>query len=416
MSQPQSNQPQNQPSGPSPFLPLKAFNFFLYGAIAVFASFFPLYLQDGGMSKLEIGTLMAIGPFVSLIANPFWGYLGDRMENTRRMLILMLAGTLVLSQFVFHVQSYAMIYLAMIAFYFFQSPVFAQSNTMILGYIDGTNRKFGGFRLWGSLGWALTAAAAGFVIDRAGTSPGVPWLFTGLIAATLLVAVVLPSLRRPTATSIVAPGGFGKVLANPTFASFLLLGVLVSIPNAMNGTFMTLYITDLGGSRQMVGWAVFSASAVEALFFLLFDRFFRKKLGFMMVCLTVVSALFAVRWYLMSTVTDPMHIVYIQMLHSITYAGYFYVGTLMTSMFVPTAYRGTGQALFTLSWSGVSGIVAGILGGWMFDNFGAPMMYQSGTVLSVIGAVGFAAMGYTLYRSGQLTPAAASTGSAGSKR
>ncbi|WP_172256067.1 MFS transporter [Saccharibacillus deserti] len=405
--QPNNPQPTSSHTNHAAFLPLKAFNFFLYGAIAVFASFFPLYLQDAGMSKLEIGTLMAIGPFVSLIANPFWGYLGDRMENMRRMLILMLVGTLVLAQFVFHVHSYAMIYLAMIAFFFFQSPMFAQSNTMILGYIDGSGRKFGGFRLWGSLGWALTAAAAGFVIDRTGTSPGMPWLFTGLLSLTLLCAVALPSLRRPAATSTVAPGGFRKVLTNPTFAAFLLLGVLVSIPNAMNGTFMTLYITDLGGSREMVGWAVFSASALEAVFFLIFDRFFRRRLGFMMLCLTAVSVLFALRWYLMSVVSDPMSIIYIQMLHSVTYAGYFYVGTHMTSMFVPDSYRGTGQALFTLSWSGISGVAAGIIGGWMFDNFGAPMMYQSGTVLSVIGAAGFAAMGYTLYRSGRQVPVAA---------
>ncbi|GGN93475.1 MFS transporter [Saccharibacillus kuerlensis] len=408
MSDEQPNQPHESISSRSPFLPLKAFNFFLYGAIAIFASFFPLYLQDAGMNKLEIGTLMAIGPFVSLIANPFWGYLVDRMENTRRMLILMLAGTLVLAQFVFHAQSYTMIYLTMVLFFFFQSPMFAQSNTMILGYIDGTGRKFGAFRLWGSIGWALTAAAAGYVIDRTGTTPGVPWLFTGLMGVTLIFAVVLPSLRRAADTTTVAPpGGFRAVLANPSFAAFLLLGVLVSIPNAMNGTFMTLYITDLGGSRELVGWAIFSASVLEVAVFMIFDRFFRRRLGFMMVCLTTVSILFALRWYLMSTVTDPVNIIYIQMLHSVTYAGYFYVGTLMTSMFVPDAFRGTGQALFTLSWSGVSGIIAGIFGGWVFDNFGAPMMYQSGTVLSIIGAVGFAAMGYTLYRGGHLAPLAA---------
>ncbi len=407
----QSNRPHHAASARSPFFTLKAFNFFLYGAIAVFASFFPLYLQDAGMSKLEIGTLMAIGPFVSLIANPFWGYLVDRTENTRRTLMLMLLGTLALAQFVFQVHSYAMIYLAMIVFFFFQSPVFAQSNTLILGYIDGTHRKFGAFRLWGSLGWALTAAAAGFVMDRAGTSTGMPWMFTGLLALALLSAIALPSLRRAAdTTTIASPGGFRRVLANPTFAAFLLLGVFVSIPNAMNGTFMTLYITDLGGSRELVGWAVFSASALEAIFFLIFDRFFRRKLGFMMICLTAVSVLFAVRWYMMSTVTNPTHIIYIQMLHSVTYAGYFYVGTQMTSMFVPSAYRGTGQALFTLSWSGVSGIVAGIFGGWMFDNFGAPMMYQSGTVLSVMGAVGFAAMGYSLYRGGYRAPRIAAPG------
>ncbi|MDO3412152.1 MFS transporter [Saccharibacillus sp. CPCC 101409] len=409
MSERQTNlsSPLHTASPRSPFFLLKAFTFFLYGSIVIFTSFFQLYLQDRGMSKLEIGALMAVGPFVSLIANPFWGYFSDRMENTRRTLILMLTGTLLLAQLVFRANSYVTIYLIMLAFFFFQSPMFAQSNTMILGYIDGTARKFGAFRLWGSLGWALTAAAAGFAIDRTGTTPGVAWIFTGLLGFTLLIAFVLPPLRRAADTPVVAPGGFGKVLGNPTFATFLLLGVLVSVPNAMNSTFMTLYITDLGGSRELVGWSVFAASILEAGVFLVFDRFFRRNLNFMMICLTAVSLLFALRWYLMSVVTDPVHIIYIQMMHSVTYAGYFYVGTQMTSMFVPNAYRGTGQALYTLSWSGVSGVIAGVFGGWIFDNFGAPLMYQSGTALAVVGAVGFAAMGYSLHRGGYRAQAAA---------
>lgn len=42
------------------------------------------------MSKLEIGTLMAIGPFVSVFANPFWGYACDRSQNIRRILLIMI--------------------------------------------------------------------------------------------------------------------------------------------------------------------------------------------------------------------------------------------------------------------------------------------------------------------------------------
>lgn len=38
---------------------IKAFNFFVYGAIAVYSTFFVVYLQSIGMSTLEIGALMA---------------------------------------------------------------------------------------------------------------------------------------------------------------------------------------------------------------------------------------------------------------------------------------------------------------------------------------------------------------------
>ena len=56
---------------------LKLFNFFIYGTMVIFTGFFQLYLQDIGMSKIEIGDLMAIAPFVSIFANPFWGFWGS---------------------------------------------------------------------------------------------------------------------------------------------------------------------------------------------------------------------------------------------------------------------------------------------------------------------------------------------------
>lgn len=89
--------------------------------MVIFSSFFPLYLQDIGMDKLEIGSLMAIGPFVSVFANPFWGYTSDRSRNLRRILLFMIIGTLLLLQALFHVHTYVMIYVSMIGFYFFKA-------------------------------------------------------------------------------------------------------------------------------------------------------------------------------------------------------------------------------------------------------------------------------------------------------
>lgn len=99
---------------------LKLYNFFIYGAISIFAGFLQLYLQEIGMTKLEIGSLMAIGPFVSLFANPFWGFWSDKSRNIRIILMIMMGGTFVLAQGVFYAPTYTWIYVAMIFFYFFK--------------------------------------------------------------------------------------------------------------------------------------------------------------------------------------------------------------------------------------------------------------------------------------------------------
>lgn len=366
----------------------------------IFTSFFQLYLQDIGMSQSEIGALMAIGPFVSLFANPFWGYLGDRMQNVRFVLLTMMIGTLVLVQIVFNVENYTLIYIVMTCFFFFQTPMFAQSSTLILNYIDGTTYKFGGFRLYGSLGWALTAVVAGPVIDQLGV-PRIGIVFTALLLVAILLMLVLPPQERLSGGA--APINWKtlkQIGSNLYFIGFIILGVLVAIPNMMNSTFLSLYVIELGGSKSMVGWAVFASSIFEAVLFLLFDRFLRKKVSFMIGWLAIVSLLFTFRWLLMAEAVSPMQVIFIQLLHAVTFGGYFYVGTQLTMMFVPNAFRSTGQALYTMTWSGVSGVIAGFLGGWLFQNFGSEQMYLAGVALSLVGSIGFALMWLNVRRTG----------------
>ena len=78
--------------------------------------------------------------------------------------------------------------------------------------------------------------------------------------------------------------------------AFIGLGVLVSVPNAMNSTFMSLYIVEMGGDKQMVGWAIFTSSILEVGVFLLLDRLLKRKMSMLLASLILISVLFALRW------------------------------------------------------------------------------------------------------------------------
>lgn len=373
------------------FTSLKWFNFFVYGTVVLFTSFFPLYLQDVGMNKLEIGCLMSVGALVSIIANPFWGIWSDRYQNIRRIVLVMLTGTLILSQLVFQANTYEMIYISILFFYFFQGPLFAQSNTMILSYIDGTSRRFSSFRLWGSLGWAFTAILAGPVIEWAGVSV-LSYLFASLICAAMIALITLPKLDHSIGIAPLPFKGMRQMVHNPFFLCFVLFGILVSIPNTMNNTFVSLYITELGGSKTMIGLAVFLSSILEMGVLLLCNYVLGRRVPVLLASLTVVSALFFLRWWLMADATTPLQVAIIQVLHSITFGGFFYVGTQLTMLLVPRPYRSSGQALYTLAWSGIAGILGGVLGGWLYQTLGAQTMYQSGAILALFGTIGFGLM------------------------
>lgn len=381
---------------------IKSFNFFIYGAIAVYSSFFPLYLKASGMTNFEIGLLLAGGPFISIFANPFWGYLSDRLENVRRILIVLLIGNAVVMQIVFSLHSSMLIFTFMLLYFFFQSPLFSQSNSLVLDIAQKTGRKFGEFRLWGALGWALMAVAAGPVIERLGI--GQLWIVYGvMMLVSIAIAFLLPRGAQADSGKRQARAGYRQVWGNTFFITFLIIGILISIPNSINNTFVTIYIADLGGKNALIGWSAFLSSIFEIPVYLLFDRFLRKSRRTMIVCLVAVSLLYALRWLLMSMAASPYHILFIQALHCLTFAGYYYVGTQLTTLLVPKEYRASGQAVYALSWGGLSGVVAGIVGGWMFQELGAQTMYRISALTALLGAAGFALMYRRLFKSGVST-------------
>ncbi|MDR6885035.1 MFS transporter [Bacillus sp. 3255] len=381
-----------------PFGVIKGFNFVVYGALAVYSSFFPLYLKDFGMSSIAIGLLLAGGPVISLLANPFWGYWSDRLANVRRILTVLLIGSLLSLQSVFVTSSYALMITFLLIYFFFQTPLFSQSNSLILEAIEGTGRKFGAFRLWGSLGWALMALAAGPVIGWLGIHR--LWAVCGLLLGlSILFAWMLPGGARSGGSGRgVQRGNYFQIMGNKWFMAFIGMGILISIPNAMNNTFVSIYMSDLGGKSALIGWSAFFASIFEIPVYLLFDRFLRKDKRTMILCLAVVSLLYALRWYMMAEAVSPYQIMFIQALNAITFAGYYYVGTQLTAQLIPPEYRASGQAVYALSWGGLSGIVAGLAGGWIYQELGAKSMYNVSALLALLGMAGFAVM-FVLARS-----------------
>ncbi|CAH0118905.1 MULTISPECIES: MFS transporter [unclassified Paenibacillus] len=370
------------------FTVIKCFQFFMYGAIAIFGTYFPLYLQQAGMSKLQIGALLAGGPFISIIANPFWGFWSDKLHNIRRILILMLTANLLVMLVVFQVHAYSVIYAGMIVYFFFQSPLFSQTNSLVLNAIEGTGHRFGAFRLWGSLGWAVLALATGPVIAALGT--GKLWIiYSAMMVVTIALAFGLPR-GGSGKTNKFSLQGYRKVFVHKPFLLFVIIGILISVPNSINSTFVSIYIADMGGAEALIGWSAFLSSIFEIPVFLLLDRFLKRNVGVMVACLAAVSLLFALRWFFMSVASDPYQIIFIQILHCITFGGYYYIGTQLTAIFVPAEYRASGQAVYALTWGGLSGIVAGFAGGWLFQELGGPSVYLICTVMALLGIAGFA--------------------------
>src|SRR6185295_18151269 len=108
---------------------------------------------------------------------------------------------------------------------------------------------FGKMRLWGSLGWAVVAAAGGLIWQQLGFSvmfvvAGILFMFTIFLARGLHEDGPQPAQSR-------AP--LRQVVADPRLRVVLLATFVLALGLGMSSTFVGIYLDGLGGGQWLVG-------------------------------------------------------------------------------------------------------------------------------------------------------------------
>ncbi|HPC99834.1 MAG TPA: MFS transporter, partial [Acetivibrio sp.] len=65
------------------------FYLLMFMGFAVYSVFMPVYLDELGFDNSNIGTLLSLGSFVGLFAQPLWGVVSDRSKSKNNVLRLL---------------------------------------------------------------------------------------------------------------------------------------------------------------------------------------------------------------------------------------------------------------------------------------------------------------------------------------
>ena len=125
---------------------------FIHGCKNLVFTFMPLHLRDLQFSDAAIGTLMAIGPFVSMLAQPMWGTIADHAPNKSRVLTYLSVGVLVAVVMFLFPGGLLVTALALSAYAFFQYPMPPLIDTVTLEYLAETRSttRYGVLRMTGT--------------------------------------------------------------------------------------------------------------------------------------------------------------------------------------------------------------------------------------------------------------------------
>ncbi|MGE5597878.1 MAG: MFS transporter [Bacteroidota bacterium] len=354
------------------FLALYALNNMI---LAVYGTFFPVYLAQAGYGQAAIGVLLAVGPLVTIAAQPFWGPAGDRARSKNAVLLAALLGSAAVLAAYRLSTSFAFLLVATALYTFFQSPVLPMSDTVTLEYATEAGWRFGRIRLAGTIGYAVAAVLTGLAARR--RVENIFPLSLLAIVLTILAVLRLPGVRGHQA-------GEGRVPLRVLLRhrQLMLLMAFSSIVHATLGfyySFFPVYCRQMSADNALLGWSTAITALSEVPFLLLAERIV-KRVGIRGMLL-ISAAVTAARWLLFYLAADPYLLLPLQVLHGAAYIVLTYCLATYINAEVPKELRASGQALHWLLTAGVARIIGSFGGGLLASAVGIRAGFLIGSIV-----------------------------------
>ena len=354
--------------------------FTIFLVIGINAPFWPLWLSSKGFDSRYISLIISLSVLMKIISNPFFAGLGDKYGNRKiPMLYLSIVASIILFTLSFINYQFLIGVLAIIAWAFF-APLMPITESLTTTAANKYEFDYGRTRLWGSVSFVLMAFLGGILVENYGLQiiPYIMSVGTFLVFISIYLTPTvysLPSTHKIKITTL---------LRNRSFLPFLLACGAIQASHGMYYTFATIHWKNIGLSETMIGglWA-------EGVLFeiLLLAYFYKIRSYFSFKSLLIFAALTAtIRWIITAYATEPLILVFIQSLHSITFGLTHISAIYFISEVMPERAQAKSQALYSAISMGIIMSLAIAISGDLYDAYQEKAFIFS-ALLALSGAI-----------------------------
>jgi PPP family 3-phenylpropionic acid transporter len=364
---------------------LASSTFLLTFSAACYSIFLGSYLSSRGVSGTNLGYIGAAGPAALIVGNMVWGYVSD-LTGRRRSLVILGSVISIPALLLWLYGQRPWEYAALNALYFFfVAPTVALISVFILDLLppEARARRFGGIRVWGSLGLLTAAWGTGWFLKA---NPSRMFVFAAVATAVALVPFIMGThevIKRS------APRfHFRHVLLNRRLAVFFLCTVLHGFWEPAVFLFLSYTLNQQQAPSGLIGVILGLNGLVAMVSFplagRLADRWGRRPTLFLMYGLS------ALRMLLYSLISNPLWYLPVQLLHFGSFGISEGVGSVYTSERADQRDRATALACFHVFHS-VGALLGSLVGGQLSSRYGFAAMYQIFAVVMVVAGLIFLA-------------------------
>ena len=352
---------------------LSSFFFLYYMGMATWMAFLNLYLENIGYSGTEIGFLGAAYQGAIFLSTPVMGFLSDKY-GIKKVLLSIITIAIVLILFYDSITLFLMLLLFTLLLASVTQPIGALIDSIAINFVRISNRSsFGRFRLWGSIGWAISTYFTGFFIARLGISIIFP--LAAFVFVFLFISIMIyPINETNSSRTKISREHLRLLLKNKTVVIFSFLLLLYGIALAPLNMFINLYFLDIGATYDLVGKAFAIQGITEIPFFILGIHFVKKYGARKSIIISMAVTLF--RIFLYVTITTPELSIWIGLGQGFTFSLFLVAVVEFFHDLIPENLRATGQSIIWAFHFGAGVTIGNIIIGYLYDLTGMVRVMQ----------------------------------------
>lgn len=390
----------NKPSNAMLERRYKLLYFIIFSGLGALMPYIPVYFETLSMSKSEIGILTMLPNLCAFLLAPLFGIIGDIFDAHCEVMVFSAAASVVCTVLMLNVDSFYAMFWVVLASSAFRAPVTPQVDAMVINNLEDKSR-YGEMRLWGAVGYGILSFIGGaWSQDHTVESFKFNFYYHAVmfVSASMLVLWIVYDLlgspqhakhaSSPDTKSAVESErtiwqGLLQVFArHPAVLVFSTIVFLSGVGSGVIESFLFLRLKQLGGSGLVMGISRFITCAAEVPLFQLAGKWQQKYGTWVMLAVTQLA--FVARFTYYSFLTEPWAVLPCEVLHGLTFAVMWSVSCTYANMISPPECHSTMQALLEgLHWGFGSGVGA-LMGGFVYDRFGAVWLFELSGLLSFV--------------------------------